>query len=212
MKKYRFELILFVSEAICMILELIASRILSPYFGNSNFVWTSIIGIILLSSSIGNYYGGLIADKKDSFKYLKLILIVVSVYIFIVPILNSSILNFVIQNINDIRVGSIVATILLFFIPSLLMGMITPIVVKTKMDNIETAGSTSGRMSSIATLGGIFGTFIGGFYLIPNIGSLELLFILTIIVLILVVLVDLRLKSKVNIFVIIMVIISSLLF
>ena len=61
MKKYRFELIIFVIEAICMIVELIASRLLSPYFGNSNIVWTSVIGIILLSSSIGNYLG-----RKDS--------------------------------------------------------------------------------------------------------------------------------------------------
>ena len=47
MKKYRIEIILFIVEAICMILELVASRILSPYFGSSNLVWTSVIGIIL---------------------------------------------------------------------------------------------------------------------------------------------------------------------
>lgn len=49
MKKYRIEIILFVVEAVCMILELVASRILSPYFGSSNLVWTSVIGIILAS-------------------------------------------------------------------------------------------------------------------------------------------------------------------
>ena len=57
MKEHRFEIIIFTIDAICMILELIASRLLSPYFGNSNIVWTSVIGIILLSSSIGNYLG-----------------------------------------------------------------------------------------------------------------------------------------------------------
>ena len=57
MKKHRFEIIIFTIDAICMILELIASRLLSPYFGNSNIVWTSVIGIILLSSSMGNYLG-----------------------------------------------------------------------------------------------------------------------------------------------------------
>ena len=57
LKKYRFEIIIFVIYAICMILELVASRLLSPYFGYSNIVWTSVIGIILLSSSIGNYFG-----------------------------------------------------------------------------------------------------------------------------------------------------------
>ena len=57
MKKYRYEIIIFIVDAICMIMELIASRLLSPYFGNSNIVWTSVIGIILLSSSVGNYLG-----------------------------------------------------------------------------------------------------------------------------------------------------------
>ena len=74
-KKFKFnckyEIILFIIEAICMTLELVASRVLSPFFGNSNIVWTSVIGIILLSSSMGNYYGGKIADKRDNEKSLK---------------------------------------------------------------------------------------------------------------------------------------------
>ena len=74
MKKYRLEIIIFIINAIYMVLELIASRILSPYFGNSNLVWTSVIGIILLSTSVGNYIGGIIADKKDSKKAMKIIL------------------------------------------------------------------------------------------------------------------------------------------
>ena len=73
MKKYRLETVLFIVNAIYMILELIASRLLSPYFGSSNLVWTSIIGIILLSNSVGNFIGGKIADKDCSKKNLKLI-------------------------------------------------------------------------------------------------------------------------------------------
>ena len=38
MKKYKLEIVLFVINAIYMILELIASRLLSPYFGSSNLV------------------------------------------------------------------------------------------------------------------------------------------------------------------------------
>ena len=64
MKKYRFEIIIFIVDAIVMILELVASRLLSPYFWNSNIVWTSVIWIILLSSSLGSYLWWQIADKK----------------------------------------------------------------------------------------------------------------------------------------------------
>ena len=64
MKKYRLEIIVFLSGAIEMGLELLASRILSPYVGSSNVVWTSIIGIILASMSLGYWFGGKIADKN----------------------------------------------------------------------------------------------------------------------------------------------------
>ena len=64
-KNQKYKVFILIVEAICMRLELCASRVLSPYFGNSNIVWTSVIGIILLSSSIGNYIGGKIADKKS---------------------------------------------------------------------------------------------------------------------------------------------------
>ena len=79
--KYRFEIIIFIVDAIYMILELIASRLLSPYFGNSNLVWTSIIGIILLSNSLGNYLGGIAADKKEETKLLKYILLILGAII-----------------------------------------------------------------------------------------------------------------------------------
>ena len=74
MKKYRLEVVIFIINAIYMILELIASRLLSPYFGNSNMVWTSVIGIILLSTSVGNYIGGIIADKRNNSTNVKIIL------------------------------------------------------------------------------------------------------------------------------------------
>ena len=68
MKKYKYEIIIFLLGAIYMILELVCSRVLAPYFGTSNLVWTSVIGIILLSSSVGNYIGGFIADKNATLR------------------------------------------------------------------------------------------------------------------------------------------------
>ena len=68
MKKYKLEIIVFLSGAIGMGLELIAARVLSPYVGSSNVVWTSIIGIILASSSLGYWLGGKQADKEATHK------------------------------------------------------------------------------------------------------------------------------------------------
>lgn len=87
MKKYRLEIIIFLVNAVYMILELVASRVLSPYFGSSNIVWTSVIGIILLSSSIGNYLGGKIADKGQANKNIKLILSISGIMILVLPLI-----------------------------------------------------------------------------------------------------------------------------
>lgn len=196
MKKYRYETILFIVDAICMILELIASRILSPYFGNSNLVWTSVIGIILLSSSIGNYFGGKIADKEYVTKKLKMILAVSAVTILLIPLIKDKIIISIIQIILDIKLGAILATVFLFFIPSFFMGLLTPIIVKLKLDSLETAGEVSGRINAIATIGGIVGTFLGGFFLIPHFGSVSILFMITIVLLLIIPLVDFKLEKS----------------
>lgn len=185
MKKYKFEFIILIVNAIYMILELIASRLLSPYFGNTTIVWTSVIGIILLSSSIGNYIGGIIADKEKLQKAIKLILLSSGIMVLIIPLIQSSVLDFMLNNIHDIKIGAILSTILLFFIPSMLIGLLSPIVIKLKIDDLKNAGKVSGKISAIATLGCILGDFIGGFYLIPNFGANAILYVLAIILFIL---------------------------
>ena len=211
MKKYRYETIIFTVDAICMILELIASRIISPYFGNSNIVWTSVIGIILLSSSIGNYLGGKIADKEDVKKNLKIILIASSLSIFIIPILQNVVLDMIKDITTNIKIGAIMATVLMFFLPSLLMGLLTPIIVKLKLESLNTAGEVAGKINAVATIGGIVGTFLGGFLLIPNFGSIHILYVLTILVALLLLCVDFNVKNKSNIFIIVITIISIVL-
>ena len=208
MKKYRFETILLVVDAIAMILELVASRVLSPYFGNSNLVWTSVIGIILLSGSIGNYFGGKLADQKNVNENLKKILGISAVTVFIIPLIQSYIITNIAISISDIRIGAILATIALFFAPSLLMGLLTPMIVKLKLESLDTAGQVSGRINAIATIGGITGTFLGGFFLIPNFGSVHILFVLALILIGLIVLVDFKLNKQTVIILIIMAIVS----
>ena len=185
MKKYKYEIVLFIINAIYMILELIASRVLSPYFGSSNLVWTSVIGIILLSTSVGNFVGGIIADKnkeeKKSIFNVSLILILIGAFIFMIPLVKSFFIEMVVSIVKSLRLGAIISTILLFFVPSMFIGMLSPIIIRLKMHDLGDVGKISGGIYAIATLGSIFGTFLGGFYLIPKFGSIQILFVLSII-------------------------------
>lgn len=210
MKKYRYEIILLIVDAICMILELIASRVLSPYFGNSNFVWTSVIGIILLSGSIGNYFGGKIADKENVTNKLKIILGLSGIAILIIPFIKDSIIGLIAESFSDVKIGAVLATSLLFFLPSFFMGLLTPIIVKLKLESLSTAGQVSGKINAIATIGGITGTFLGGFFLIPNFGSVSILFVLSIILLILILFVDFKIDKKSTLIILVIILVAIL--
>ena len=73
------EFVVFVSGAVVMILELVASRLLAPYVGTSLVVWTSLIGVILGSLSLGYWWGGRLADRRPEPRMLSLILLAAAV-------------------------------------------------------------------------------------------------------------------------------------
>ena len=128
---------------------------------------------------------GIIADKEKLQKTIKLILLLSGITILIIPLIQSNVLDFLTNKIDNIKIGAILATIILFFIPSMLIGFLSPIITKLKIDDLKNAGKVSGRISAIATLGCILGDFIGGFYLIPYFGSNSILYVLAIILFIL---------------------------
>lgn len=85
-----------------------------------------------------------------------------------IPLIQEGILIGISEKTNNIKLGAILATVILFFFPSMLMGILTPVIVKLKLDSLNTAGKVAGKITAIATIGGIFGTFLGGFFLIPS--------------------------------------------
>ena len=90
--KYLFEITTFVAGAIGMIIELVASRILSPYLGSSNLIWTCIIGMMLAFMSLGYFIGGKISDKHPKRDILSLFLLNVAIFTSLIPILEINII------------------------------------------------------------------------------------------------------------------------
>lgn len=170
MKKYKLEIIVFLAGAIGMGLELIAARVLSPYVGSSNVVWTSIIGIILASMSLGYWLGGKKADKDANIDQLSNILLFAAVSTSAIPILETLIVKQFAGIIGNLIITAILCAIIVFSIPSFILAMISPFAVKIKSKEDNEIGSLSGRISSLSTIGSIIGTFLMGFVLIPNIG------------------------------------------
>lgn len=179
MRKFSLEIVVFGAGAVVMILELTGSRIIAPYVGNSIFVWSSLIGIVLAALSLGYYWGGKLADKGADKKTLGTITFSAGLFIGASALFEIPILNFLSENINDIRIVAFVSSLILFAPASVALGMIVPYTVKLKLRNLKKTGEVAGRLYALSTLGSIIGTFLTGFYLIPLLGSRNILFLIS---------------------------------
>lgn len=178
MKKYILELTVFLSGAIVMMLELTGSRILAPFVGTSTFIWTSLIGVILASLSLGYYHGGKKADEDPSQRRLSKILFLAGISIGVVALVNQTILSTLVSSLPGIRWTAALSACILFGPPAYLLGMVSPLAVRIRMTSVENSGSTIGTLYALSSLGSIVGTFLVGFYLMGWVGSRNILFIL----------------------------------
>lgn len=170
MKKYEIEITVFLCGAIGMILELVAARILSPYVGSSNLIWTTIIGVMLTSMSIGYWVGGKWADKNPRKNQLSSLILLGAISTSFIPILETILVKNFPLLIHNLVIVAFISAIIVFGIPSFILATVSPYAVKLKDKQLEDIGKLSGKVSSISTIGSIFGTFLAGFVLIPNCG------------------------------------------
>ena len=185
MKKYIMKITVFLCGALGMVLELVAARILSPYVGSSNLIWTTIIGIMLTSMSIGYWLGGKIADKRPDINLLSFFILIGAFFTSIIPILETALVKPLSEVMNELVIIAIICSTIVFGIPSFILAMVSPFAVKLEDKNHEEIGKTSGKISSLSTIGSIVGTFVAGFLLIPNLGVRTLILIITITLIIL---------------------------
>ena len=172
-------LIVFTASACGLIIEIVAGRILAPSIGVSLFTWTSIIGIVLAGISAGNYLGGLVADRFPSTTTLGLILLAGGVTsLAILPLVGPASDAF---DTLPIIARIILLTAVLFLVPSLVLGMVTPVVVKLRLQDLARTGNVVGKIYAISTAGAIFGTFITGFVLIQWIGTRPIILIVALV-------------------------------
>jgi spermidine synthase len=166
-------LVVFVASFCTLVLELVAGRIMAPYVGVSLYTWTSIIGVVLAGISIGAYLGGLVADRYPRPSTLGWLLFLSGVGALSVAPLTNSIGATEFQTSLMVRI--LLITTIIFFVPSCLLGMISPVVVKLTLNNLAKTGNVVGKIYAFSTLGSILGTFATGFFLIAWMGTRAIL-------------------------------------
>jgi spermidine synthase len=162
-------IITFIASFCILVIEIVAGRILAPFVGVSLYTWTSIIGVVLAGISIGAFFGGKLADRYPETRTLVWLLFIAG----IATLLISPVTNIVAayRFPTSLMVRILIVTTITFFLPSCILGMISPVVVRLTIRNLENVGHIVGKIYAVSTLGSIIGTFAAGFFLISWMGT-----------------------------------------
>ncbi len=165
----------FVAGITTLGVELTASRLLDPWFGNSLFVWASLIGLILFCLAIGYWLGGRIADRSPHLLTLLRLTGLAALGVGLVPVVARPVLQTASRGMADFDVGLIVgsmaAVLTLLAIPVTLLGCVSPFALRLALSDVQSSGAVAGRLYALSTAGSIIGSFLPVLVLIPSIGT-----------------------------------------
>ena len=137
------------------------------------------IGVVLSGLAVGYWAGGLLADRFPALGLLLFVIGLGAVAVLLIPIIDEPVLEAIVRWDPGPRADPVLAAIALFGIPSVLFAMVAPVSVRLRIQEVATAGTTAGRLFSISTAGSIVGTFLTAFWLIPELGTDQLLAVIS---------------------------------
>ena len=184
-----------------MALEMVAGRMVTRHLGSSIYGWTSVIAVLLAGLSVGNYLGGRVAnlirsEKQASWLFLAASVLILGVLLLEVPprwlregingggppksVLSAAIswseLN--LPGLPAIPLSwpyrVLLVTSLVFFLPAVSLGTVSPVVAKLAVDRLKRfkrTGTAIGQVYAWGMVGSILGTFLTGFIFIDVIGT-----------------------------------------
>jgi spermidine synthase len=165
----------FVSGAVLLGVEIAASRVLAPFFGNSLFVWGALIGVVLTGLALGYWAGGALADRLPAPGLLLGVAGLGAALVLAIPLVDETVLEGVVSWDPGPRLNPLLAAVALFGPASVVLAAVTPIAVRLLARSVTSVGRTAGRLFALSTAGSIVGTFATAFFLIPEFGTDQLL-------------------------------------
>ena len=154
-----------------MVIELLGTRLIAPFYGASLYVWTSVISVTLIALALGYFVGGRWADRTRK-TGLALIIALSGILTLLIPWLTAPIL--LATDAMGLRMGVFVSTLILFSPSLIMLGMVGPFAVKLATSSLDGVGAGTGSIYAVSTVGSVIGTLFLGFYLFPQVGSREI--------------------------------------
>lgn len=157
-----------------MLLEIIGARYLTRFFGGAFYVWTGQIAVILIALCLGYFIGGVIADRYRRLSIMVILVFITGIYLLMIPWFAPKIMDLIVlrhpfdQPIPEIwrKIDPALGSISIFFMPSLIIGMVSPFLVRYLSSSLHYVGHITGAIYGISTIGNILGLFVGAYWLI----------------------------------------------
>jgi predicted membrane-bound spermidine synthase len=168
----RWLLLAFLSGACVMVAELAAPRLVARHLGSSVLAWTTVIATFLGGLALGNAWGGRIADAGRRGALPLLLGVAGAALALTIPLdrLAESAFGGLAP---DLRI--LVAVPFAFLPAAVALGTIAPVLGRAALRSDERPGRALGLVAAAGGLGGVAGTFVAGFALVPSFGTRAIL-------------------------------------
>jgi len=161
--------IVFVSGAGVLALEILAGRFLTINFGSTIYVWGNLIAVFLAGLAIGYYAGGHLSDRHASFGVFAVLLLISAVLVGTLPLYAFRVSDIVFRHLGlgtVERVGPLLTSLVVFLLPTTVLGTVSPYAVRLLADDPSRLGRDVGTLYALSTCGSIVGALGTTFYLV----------------------------------------------
>lgn len=159
----------FLAGAAVLIIEILGARLLAPFFGTSQGVWSAIIAVTLLALSIGYRLGGAAADRREPAPLLYRALVVAGWLVLLIPLARRIVLPW--ASGFGLRAGALIAALALLAPSLAVLGAVAPLAARTATSELGRLGTTVGSLYALSTVGSLAGALAAGYWLTPLLGT-----------------------------------------
>jgi len=164
----QYEALIFITGAVTLSLEVLASRIMTPYFGVSLYIWAGILSITLIFLALGYHFGGQISQRRDK-EALNLTLLSAPLWAALSIVLAAAIypVAFPLLATINLIIASFLGGTILLALPLVVLSAMNPLLIALARDSSSTGDGGAGRVFFISTIGSVAGVLLTAFLLIP---------------------------------------------
>ncbi len=149
-----------------LVIEIVGTRILTPFYGSTIFVWSAMISVTLGCAAAGYFMGGRWADRWPEVGRVFLLVAAAGGSLLMLLQYKKFVLLFADQ--AGLQYGPLIAALLLFGASFFFLGTVDPYVIRVISRATATAGGDSGRIFALATAGSLIGALLAGYVIIPR--------------------------------------------